>query len=509
MNPIARATTTLALAASSLLAADGIRVVTWNITYYDGTRAEQIGTVCYDTWDGKQLDPDVICLQEMTGRVPTIQFVEAMNDAPGSPGDWAAAPIYVNPRGGLHTALVYRTSKLEFIEAVLIAAGDGPPQQPRNVVRFDLRAVGYEEDESILSFFPLHYKAGYTQSDLDRKLVESQIVRQHIETLPANRHVILGADLNIRHSTDPAYEELNGVIPNTSVLWDPISTPGTWHNSAAFRNIHTQDPTGGGGMDDRLDQILLSPSLLDGTGFEYDGNFPVPWDLSTTEDPNHSHRAWGNDGSRFNQGLRIAGNTMVGPTIAQAIADLADPDGHIPVYLDLDVPPRIRVIGQSQDLGTLAQGESRDILIRIGNDADTNLWGTSGISPLNYTLAAPPTLSALTGPFQSAAGTQLTSHLLTLDTSTYTTPGPHTEHVTIHTDDPASPEALIDISFQLTGCNQADLAQPLGTHDFFDVSAFLTAFSAASPEADINQDGQHNFFDVSAFLTTYTQGCPR
>ncbi len=508
MNLIARTTTTLALAASSLLAADGIRVVTWNITYYDGTRAEQIGTVCYDTWDGKQLDPDVICLQEMTGRVPTIQFIEAMNDAPGSPGDWAAAPIYVNPRGGLHTALVYRTSKLEFIEAVLIAAGDGPPQQPRNVVRFDLRAVGYEEDESILSFFPLHYKAGYTQSDLDRKLVESQIVRQHIETLPANRHVILGADLNIRHSTDPAYEELNGVIPNTGVLWDPISTPGTWHNSAAFRNIHTQDPTGGGGMDDRLDQILLSPSLLDGTGFEYDGNFPVPWDLSTTEDPNHSHRAWGNDGSRFNQGLRIAGNTMVGPTIAQAIADLADPDGHIPVYLDLDVPPRIRIVGQTQDLGTIPQGESRDILIRVGNDADTTRWGTSGISPLNYEFTPTSPISAPTGQYQSLVGTQLNAHLLTLHTDQLNQPGTHTVQAQLTSDDPAAPSIPITIQFELTGCNSADLAAPLGTLDYFDVSEFLQRFTAADLTADLNADTVLDFFDVSTFLQLHQTPCP-
>ncbi len=508
MNPIARATTTLALAASSLLAADGIRVVTWNITYYDGTRAEQIGTVCYDTWDGKQLDPDVICLQEMTGRVPTIQFVEAMNDAPGSPGDWAAAPIYVNPRGGLHTALVYRTSKLEFIEAELIAAGDGPPQQPRNVVRFDLRAVGYEEDGSILSFFPLHYKAGYTQSDLERKLVESQIVRQHIETLPTNRHIILGADLNIRHSTDPAYEELNGIIPNTGVLWDPISTPGTWHNNAAFRNIHTQDPTGPGGMDDRLDQILLSPSLLDGIGFDYDGNFPTPWDLSTTEDPNHSHRAWGNDGSQFNQGLRIFGNTMVGPTIAQAIADLADPDGHIPVYLDLDVPPRIRIVGQTQDLGTIRHGETRDILVRIGNDADTSRWGPTGIAPLTYDFITTPSIAAPAGHFQALPGTQLSTHLLTLDTTQLSEPGSYTEQVTIENDDPAAPTTPITIEFELTGCNPADLAAPLGALDFFDVSEFLQRFTAADPTADLNADAVLDFFDVSTFLQLHQSGCP-
>lgn len=508
MNSISLAVSTLALAASSALAADGIRVVTWNITYYDGTRAEQIGTVCYGEWEGKRLDPDIICLQEMTGRVPTIRFVEAMNAAPGSPGDWAAAPIYVDPRGGLHTALVYRTTKLEFVEAELVSAGAGPPQQPRNVVRFDMRAIGYDEDASLLSFFPLHYKAGYTESDLARKLVESQIVREHIESLPENRHVILGADLNIRHSTDPAYEEINGVIPNTGVLWDPISTPGTWNNNAAFRNIHTQDPTGGGGMDDRLDQILLSPSLLDGSGFEYDGSFPTPWNLATTEDPNHSHRAWGNDGTTFNQRLRIAGNAMVGPDIAQAIADLADPDGHIPVYLDLDVPPRIRVIGDEQSLGTIQQGDTRDILVRIGNDADTSRWGAGGVAPLAYSFDSTGAITAPDGSFESSAGTQLSTHVLTLSTDGYAQPGHYTEHVLVACDDPAMPLAQVTVTFALTGCNAADLASPIGVLDFFDVSTFLTLYTSEDSLADTNQDGQFNFFDVSRFLQLHIDGCP-
>lgn len=45
------------------------------------------------------------------------------------------------------------------------------------------------------------------------------------------------------------------------------------------------------------------------------------------------------------------------------------------------------------------------------------------------------------------------------------------------------------------------------TLDFFDVSAFLTAFSANDPIADFNADGLYDFFDISAFLSLYAQGC--
>jgi len=57
-------------------------------------------------------------------------------------------------------------------------------------------------------------------------------------------------------------------------------------------------------------------------------------------------------------------------------------------------------------------------------------------------------------------------------------------------------------------CNDADLAEPMGTLDFFDVSAFLDLFGAGDPIADLTQDGQFDFFDVSAFLDLFGAGCP-
>ncbi len=47
-----------------------------------------------------------------------------------------------------------------------------------------------------------------------------------------------------------------------------------------------------------------------------------------------------------------------------------------------------------------------------------------------------------------------------------------------------------------------------GDLNFFDVSAFLTAFNTSDPAADFTNDGIFNFFDVSAFLTVFAAGCP-
>jgi len=47
-----------------------------------------------------------------------------------------------------------------------------------------------------------------------------------------------------------------------------------------------------------------------------------------------------------------------------------------------------------------------------------------------------------------------------------------------------------------------------GVLDFFDISAFLTAFGAGDPAADFTGDGTFDFFDISAFLTAFSAGCP-
>ncbi|MFG0299147.1 MAG: GC-type dockerin domain-anchored protein [Phycisphaerales bacterium JB047] len=47
-----------------------------------------------------------------------------------------------------------------------------------------------------------------------------------------------------------------------------------------------------------------------------------------------------------------------------------------------------------------------------------------------------------------------------------------------------------------------------GLLDFFDISAFLSGFTAMDPAADFTGDGLYDFFDVSAFLGAFAAGCP-
>ena len=83
-------------------------------------------------------------------------------------------------------------------------------------------------------------------------------------------------------------------------------------------------------------------------------------------------------------------------------------------------------------------------------------------------------------------------------------------------DDPGTPDtgpdapSVVDMGaweFQTPNPCPADITGD-GSLDFFDVSAFLTAFGDQDPAADFTDDGSFDFFDVSTFLAAFSAGCP-
>lgn len=500
----------LGMAVGAATAADGLRVVTWNITYYAGDRAAEIGTVAYGEWNGHRMDPDVFCLQEMTSREAVSGFVAALNGAPGSPGDWSAAPVFLNQHSSLSTALVYRRSKLTLINSILVAPGsDQPGVSLRNVVRYDLQPLGYPEPASTLSIYPVHFKARVSDEITANRLDTAQKIVADIARLPVGRHVLVGADFNMQSSTESAYVAMNGATPNTGRLLDPISRPGVWRNSPLFRMIHTQDPrVANGGMDDRYDQVLVSSSLVDGRGMEYDGVFGQPWDLNTFADPAHSYRAWGNDGTTLNTGMRINGNSMVGPDIAAAIVAMAEPDGHIPVFLDLDLPGRLVLDTAAVELGDVPFGSERRFALGVSNGGDVGLWGAGGIAGLEYSLDLPAGVNGDEGPFVLEAVDGPVSQDLTLEAAAFPG-GERVVYLRVLSDDPSRAIVSVPVHFTVVGCHGGDLAEPLGTLNFFDIAAFLELFAAGDSGADLAAPiGSLDFFDVSAFLGLFAGGCP-
>ncbi|MBX3095403.1 MAG: PEP-CTERM sorting domain-containing protein [Fimbriimonadaceae bacterium] len=313
--------------------ADTLRIASWNISNYNGGRTSDLQNAVYGTFQGRQFAPDVLFGQEILSDSAAISMRNALNSAAGSPGDWA---YWNNGVGGNNqNVFFYRTSRVNGVASTLIAAGT-TTTNPRDLYRFDFQITGNANGE-IVSVYNTHMKSGQTQADEDRRLIEANLVRLNANSLASGFHPVVLGDFNMRTGTEQAYQTMTASTGNDrGRFFDPIGTSGTWYQQSSKRFVHTQDPSGTGGMDDRHDQILMASTYNDGVGLEYVGMFGTAYSTTTWNDPNHSYRAWGNDGTSYNTSLTITGNTMVGDSIAQSLVNVATVNGgHLPVFADL------------------------------------------------------------------------------------------------------------------------------------------------------------------------------
>jgi hypothetical protein len=488
-----------------------LRVAAWNVSNYGGGRVADIHASVYGEFEGRSMAPDVFLLQEFLSQSAVDQFVAALNSAPGSPGDWAAAPFVDGP--DTDSAFAYRTSKVQLVGTTVVATGGPAPNFPRNIMRYDLRPAGYSSPEATIACYSTHMKAGSASSDHERRLLEAQRVRDDAESLPAGWSFLIGGDFNIQTSNQAAFLELVGSQTNNAGrFFDPISTPGSWNNNGAFRFVHTQDPVGAGGMDDRFDMILVSGSLIEPGGLAYIGEInsltglPFPYGTTTWDDPNHSYRVWGNDGSTFNEALRTVGNTMVGPTIAQALKNMCVGAGHLPVFLDVRVPAQVDST-LVLDFGIVPLGSDASATLEVWNAGDVALWTEAGVSDLRYTLAAPSGIDAPAGEFVDAPGGGVNAHTIVLHADT---PGEIMGTLTILSDAPEEPARLVT----LTGVVVAAMACEGDTNgdgvvDFLDLNAVLSQFgqTGSGLSADLDGDGDVDFLDLNTVLSRFGATC--
>lgn len=517
----------MAVAALAGAAQAQLRVVAWNLSNYSGSdRQSAIQTAVYGSFEGRRMAPDIMLMQEFSSAAALSTFLNVVNTAPGSPGDWAAAPYLSSPDST--SVMIYRTSKVTLLGVTRIAQADaGTTGQPRDTFRFDIRPVGYSAASTCLGMYNVHLKAGSTSTDNTRRLVETERIRLNAQGqdtnpsefpndgLPAGWNFMVAGDFNMQSSSQTSYQQLvASQANNTGRCFDPINTPGSWNNSNTFRMIHTQDPVGAGGMDDRHDQILVSGNLLDADGLDYIGLLaglqnPVAWNLSRWDDPNHSYRCYGNDGTSYDLQLTVAGNVAVGPTIAQALRDCATTSGgHLPVLVDLRVPAKVTAT-TIVDFGQVVQNAAAQLTFSVGNNGNVTLWTSNGIQPLRYSMSASSGFSVPTGQFIDAPGGNLNNHTVTMSTST---PGLRNGTIQILSNDPDQPTRFITLVGEVVAPSTcppcaADYNDSGGTPDDADVAEFFAAWNAGDDCADVNQSGgTPDDGDVTLFFELWNAG---
>ena len=571
-----------------------LRMCSWNVTNYSSsnpdTRNADFRNSVYGliptglAMAGQSMSPDVFVGQEFMSQTAITQFLGILNNTTPtaglatSPGDWAAATFLKSAtESDTYAAFFYRTSRVQFLGQTITAPGVGSNncEQPRSTIRYDFRPLGYSAAAATLSVYSVHLKAQGSnaacpagENALGRRLLECQRLRDNAEGtntngagtgLPAGYNAVVAGDTNIYTSTATDYVELTGSqAVNTGRFFDPIATPGTWNNNSAFRWVHTQDPRGQ--MDDRLTQVLMVAGLIDLHGLEYQGDQTSTFSTTTWNDPKHSYRAWGNDGSSYDTTLTRSGtpgNTFVGNAIATSLYNTATGGGHLPVVANFVVPPKVFTSVPTIDFGTVNVGATAQQSIVISNSTaandatNFNRWTAAGINGLYYTLAlsggftTPDPSGAIpsrgnpypkrpTGFFGADPGVAGNTHVVTMNTST---PGTFNGTLTITAPGATeSPTVVINITGTVmapSSCvvdyNGDTLLNPDDLGDY--ITDYYTAppvpgpggYAVACPanappydagyKANFTADGSAQcnppFPDnLGDFITAYFQGCP-
>ena len=283
------------------VASDTLKIASYNLLNYSG--AEESSKV-YFRRIIKAINSDILVAQEMID----VQGVNHFRDS-------VLNVVYTNAytsvpfHDGFDTdnSLFYKSSKISLISANYVTT------TLRDIADYLIQDLASGEEIHILS---VHLKASIDQETA--RLNEAIILRNYLNTFPANTNIIITGDFNFYRSTETGFQKLIGNESNNNgQVKDPLNAVGIWNNNASFSSIHTQSPRirsfGGGstgGLDDRFDLLLTSNAL--------DDNIIIS-----------TYTAFGNDGNHFNDSINHLPNTAVPDSIANALHNASD---HLPIY---------------------------------------------------------------------------------------------------------------------------------------------------------------------------------
>ncbi|MEZ6193822.1 MAG: PEP-CTERM sorting domain-containing protein [Phycisphaerales bacterium] len=352
-----------------------------------------------ETYNGYARPIDILMLQEQDDVATTTQdFVDILNSIYGA-GTYARGTVLNAATTQIHTGMVYNTTSVTLLEELAFGQVSGT-KSARQPMRYKFRPVGYSGTADFY-VYNSHYKADTQIASQERRQFEAQTIRANSDALGQGQHILYLGDYNIQSSTEDSYQTM--LAAGNGQAFDPINTPGTWHNDIAFAPIHTQSPHDGsdglaqGGMDDRLDFHLATSEFLDNEGLSY-----IPG----------SYHAFGNNGTTFNLAVNAPSNTY--PLTTAQLNALAHVSDHLPVVADYQLPAKMLVTIDPIPAQVIV-GADVSVTANVSNAAPVSV--SIGADELDYTINALGFLSG-GGSGSVDALTPGDDYELTLNTST-------------------------------------------------------------------------------------------
>jgi endonuclease/exonuclease/phosphatase family metal-dependent hydrolase len=278
--------------------------------------------------------PDLLVCNEIGGATPSAHekiLTDVLNT--GGTTRWASTSYANNGFSTLVNGVYYDQTKLGIKREGMVSKSVSNVDLVRvlDVIQFYYKdsLLSVNPDTVFFTVVAAHLKAGSAATDLADRATATAALMQHLTQRVSDSNVLLGGDFNIYKSQEAAFQNLINHSVVSERFYDPIGQLGTWANNPSYAPYHTQSTRNsntnggcfsGGGLDDRLDQWLVSSSVKDGLGkVAY-----VPG----------SFRIFGNDGMHFNQGIDEGTNYSVPANVRTALYTVSD---HLPVMVELDI----------------------------------------------------------------------------------------------------------------------------------------------------------------------------
>lgn len=297
---------------------DTIRVVTYNVLNWPED-AQNVRTPHF-RMILEELDADLLITQEMHSESGANDFLNDILDS----------DVYSRSRSRImftnDVVLFYKHDMFDIVRET------GVRTVLRDITVFELEYLMEDIDAPNLFLAGAHLKAGNDESDESSRRTEARAFVREVRDEWLDEHLILGGDLNVYGSGEPAFRELT----DDSLFYDPVDMLGTWHEGRRYITQLTQSTRtrvvgsgSTGGLDDRFDFLLMSDEFNQEGGWQY------------VQD---SYYPFGNDGNedRLNMAINWSRNTAVSADMADALHDASD---HLPVVAEIMVTDEASVSG--------------------------------------------------------------------------------------------------------------------------------------------------------------------
>ena len=303
-----------------LPAQQNIRIMTYNLENYceDGSSESSRNDDFRLIID--EIKPDIIIAQEIWGvyggdnifldnvlnhekRVFAKSFIDQKSDWDSSNDIWHDIGVF------------YKAQEFKPLSVKEIDIADGNVRDALEV-KLECQPV-----QDTITVYGVHFKAGNSNENADRRSSEAIKLRSYCNRLPDNTPFLIAGDYNLYSSSEGGWQKLTeSQNDNSGRVYDPIDKAGDWHENPSYSAIHTQSTRyNQGGLDDRFDFILISNSIRLKNSFNYIEG---------------SYKSYGNDGQHLNSSVNYGGNRVVRDEVADALYNASD---HLPVYADFKI----------------------------------------------------------------------------------------------------------------------------------------------------------------------------